>query len=221
VRARTGAASFCIFWRSEVKKATRFVSRLLAAIGLLFVVATLTPINNWWANYLAGPWNDPAGEVLVVLGGDTIQDSIGLTSYWRSVYAVRVWKQGSFRTVVVCGGSNGSQPSIAEQMRDFMVSQGIPAAAIQVEAESRSTHENAVKSKPLLDQLGGKKVLLTSDYHMFRAYRAFRKAGIDIQPGPFPDSLKLSASWAGRWPAFLGLCTETTKIAYYFVRGWI
>jgi uncharacterized SAM-binding protein YcdF (DUF218 family) len=204
-----------------VKKAARVVSRVLAAIGLLFVVATFTPINNWWANYLAGPWHDPRGEVLVVLGADTLKDSIGLSSYWRSVYAVRVWKQGGVRTVVVCGGGNGSQPSVAEQMRDFMVSQGIPVAAIRVETESQSTRENALKSKPLLDQLGGKKVLLTSDYHMFRAYRAFRKAGIDIQPNPFPDSLKLSASWAGRWPAFLGLCTETTKIAYYFVRGWI
>jgi uncharacterized SAM-binding protein YcdF (DUF218 family) len=204
-----------------VKKAVRFVFHILAVIGLLFLVVTLTPLDGWWANYLAGPWNDPKGEVLVVLGSDTVKDSIGLSSYWRSVYAVRVWKQGGFRTVVVSGGSNGSQPSIAEQMRDFMVSQGIPAAAIQVETESHSTRENALKSKPLLDRLGGKKVLLTSDYHMFRAYRAFRKAGIDVQPNPFPDSLKQAASWETRWPAFLGLCKETTKIAYYFVRGWI
>ena len=204
-----------------MKKAARFVFQILAVIGLLFVVVTFTPLDGWWANYLAGPWNDPKGEVLVVLGSDTVKDSIGLSSYWRSVYAVRVWKQGGFRTVVVSGGSNGSQPSIAEQMRDFMVSQGIPAAAIRVETESHSTRENALKSKPLLDQLGGKKVLLTSDYHMFRAYRAFRKAGIDVEPNPFPDSLKQAASWETRWPAFLGLCTEEAKIAYYLVRGWI
>ena len=204
-----------------MKKAARFVSRILAAIGLLFVVATFTPITAWWANYLSGPWNDPGGEVLVVLGSDTVKDSIGLSSYWRSVYAVRAWKKGGFHTIVVSGGGNGDQTTIAEQMRDFMVSQGVPAAAIQVETEARSTRENAVKSKLLLDQLSGSKILLTSDYHMFRAYRAFRKAGVDVQPSPFPDSLKLSASWAGRWPAFLGLCTETTKIAYYFVRGWI
>jgi uncharacterized SAM-binding protein YcdF (DUF218 family) len=205
----------------KVKKAARFVSRILAVIGLLFVVVTFTPIDEWWANRLAGTWNDPKGEVLVVLGGDTVKDSIGLTSYWRSVYAVRLWKQSGFRTVLVTGGGNGNQPAIAEQMRDFMVSQGIPAGAIHVETESHSTRENALKSKTLLDQLGGKKVLLTSDYHMFRAYRAFRKAGIDIQPSPFPDSLKQAASWETRWTAFLGLCIETTKIAYYFVRGWI
>ena len=202
-------------------KAARLVSRVLATIGLLFVVVTLTPINRWWANYLAGPWNDAVGEVLVVPGADTVQDSIGFSSYWRSVYAVRTWKHGGFRNVVVCGGGSVGQPSIAEQMRDFMVSQGIPAAAIRVETESGSTRENALKSKAILDQLGGRKVLLTSDYHMFRAYRAFRKAGIEIQPCPFPDSLKQTTSWLNSWSVFLGLCVETGNIAYYFMRGWI
>jgi hypothetical protein len=56
---------------------------------------------------------------------------------------------------------------------------------------------------------------------MFRAYRAFRKAGIDVQPCPFPDALKQSTSRANRWAVFLGLCIETSKIAYYFARGWI
>ena len=205
-----------------MRKAGRLLLNLLAAIGLLFVAATFTPINTWWTSYLAGPWNDVHGDVLVVVGADAVQDVIGLSSYWRSVYAVREWKQGGFQTVLVCGGGASSgQLSIAELMRDFMVSQGIPATAIRVETESGSTRENALKSKPLLEHLEGKRVLLTSDYHMFRAYRAFRKAGIEIQPQPFPDALKQNTLWMNRWPVFLGLCRETVKIAYYYVRGWI
>ena len=50
-----------------MRRASRFIVSVLAAIGLLFVVATFTPITTWWANYLSGPWNDPGGEVLVVL----------------------------------------------------------------------------------------------------------------------------------------------------------
>lgn len=205
-----------------MRKGARFIVGVLAAIGLLFVLVTLTPINFWWASHLSGAWNDPVGEVLIVLGGDSVQGSIGFSSYWRSVYAVRAWKEGGFRTVVVCGGGGSAgQPSIAEQMRDFMVAEGIPASAVRVETESQSTYENALKSKPLLDQLSGRKVLLTSDYHMFRACRAFRKAGIDVQPRPFPDAIKQSMSRLNRWPVFLGLCMETGKIGYYFVRGWI
>jgi uncharacterized SAM-binding protein YcdF (DUF218 family) len=205
-----------------VRKGARFVVGVLAAIGFLFVLVTLTPINFWWASHLSGAWNDPTGDVLIVPGGDSVQGAIGFSSYWRSVYAMRAWKQGVFHTVLVCGGGGSDgQPSIAEQMRDFMVAEGVPAAAVRVETESQSTHENALKSKSLLDQLPGRKVLLTSDYHMFRAYRAFRKAGIDVQPRPFPDAIKQSMSRLNRWPVFLGLCMETGKIAYYFARGWI
>ena len=204
-----------------MRKLARSVVNVLAVIGLLFVVATFTPIDGWWAQRLAGAWNDPPGEVLVVLGADTVRDVIGFSSYWRSVYALRVWRQGGFRNVVVCGGGKNQQGSAAAQMRDFMVTQGIPAAAIQVETQSRNTRENALNSKALLDQLPGRKILLTSDYHMFRAYRTFRKAGIDVWPRPFPDALKQSSSLANRWQVFVGLCTETAKIGYYFVRGWI
>jgi uncharacterized SAM-binding protein YcdF (DUF218 family) len=153
--------------------------------------------------------------------GDSIKDVIGESSYWRSVYAVRAWREGGFREVLVTGGSLNGEVPAAERMRDFMVSQGVRAPAISVEGDSHSTRENALKSKALLDQRPGRKVLMTSDYHMFRAARVFRKAGIDIAPRPLPDAAKQVGAWRNRWPVFLGLCVETAKIGYYFARGWI
>jgi len=199
----------------------RWLIRGLAAIGLLFVLATVTPLDGWWINWLRGSWNDTKGDVLVVLGADSVKDVIGESSYWRSVYAVRAWRDGGFREVVVTGGSLNGEVPAAARMRDFMVSQGVPASAITVEGESHSTLENALKSKALLDQRPGRKVLLTSDYHIFRAARVFHKAGIDITPRPVPDTAKQIGFWRNRWPVFLGLCVETVKIVYYFARGWI
>jgi uncharacterized SAM-binding protein YcdF (DUF218 family) len=204
-----------------MRRAARWIVRALAAIGFLFVFVTVTPIDDWWIKWLAGPWNNPKGDVLVVLGSDAVDDVIGWSSYWRSVYAVRAWREGGFREVVVTAGSMNGQVPAAERMRDFMASQGIPASAIRVEGAAQSTRENALKSKVLLDNLSGTKVLLTSDYHMFRAYRVFRKAGIVIEPRPIPDALKQTGWLRNRWPVFLGLCVETGKIGYYFVRGWI
>lgn len=204
-----------------MRRAVRYVTRVLAAIGFLYVLVSATPIDRWWIRFLAGPWNDPKGDVLIVLGGDTVRDVIGASSYWRSVYAVRVWRDGGFSTVIVSGGPGGGELAISERMRGYMVSQGVPAAAIRVETASASTRENALFSKPLIESLPGRKILLTSDYHMFRAYRTFRKAGIDVEPRPLPDALKQVSSWATRWSVFVNLCTETVKIAYYFARGWI
>jgi len=86
---------------------------------------------------------------------------------------------------------------------------------------SGSTHENALYVTELLAGISGRKVLLTSDYHMFRARRAFKKAGLEVLPRPFPDARKRASGWTGRWPAFLDLVGETMKIGYYYVRGWM
>jgi len=192
---------------------------LLVIAGALVLVVMFTPVVPWWARTLAGPWNDPTGEVLIVLGGSGLEDGLlGISSYWRSVYAIRADREGQFTRVVISGGGP-TDPAAA--MRQFLLCQGVPPDHVVVEERSTSTHENAVNVKQLLAHIPGRKVLLTSDYHMFRAYRAFRKAGVEVLPRPFPDAIKRSSSYPERWPIFINLCEEAVKSAYYFMRGWL
>ncbi len=185
------------------------------------MLVTVTPLVSWWAGVLAGPWQDPDGDVLIVLGGSLLENGVmGPSSYWRSTYAVLAWREGTFRRVVVSGGGPTGH-SIAEPMRDFLECRGVPREAIQIETRARNTRENAVYVAELLTGAPGRKVLLTSDYHMFRAHRAFEKAGLEVLPRPFPDARKRASGWTGRWPAFLDLLGETIRIGYYYARGWI
>jgi uncharacterized SAM-binding protein YcdF (DUF218 family) len=203
-----------------VRAALCVLGAAFAGVGLLLVLVTVTPIVSWWAGALAGPWEDPNGDVLIVLGGSLLEKGLmGQSSYWRSVYALRAWRQGSFQRVVISGGP--ADYSTAAPMRDFLAAHGVPREAIQIETQSRSTHENALQVAELLARVPGRKILLTSDYHMFRAHHAFKKAGLDVLPRPFPDVRKRAIGWAGRWPAFLDLVLETIKIGYYQARGWI
>jgi uncharacterized SAM-binding protein YcdF (DUF218 family) len=73
----------------------------------------------------------------------------------------------------------------------------------------------------MVASMPGKKVLLTSDFHMYRAIRVFRKLGVDVTPMPVPDVLKSAKHWNARFPAFETLVVESTKIVYYRLRGWI
>jgi uncharacterized SAM-binding protein YcdF (DUF218 family) len=188
----------------------------LAALGLLMVLVTFTPLVPWYARLLAGPWNDSLGDVLIVLGGATIDnDNLAPGSYWRSVYTERVWRTGHFREVLLCGAG------VAPLMRDFLVCHSVPAAVIRIEDSSHSTHESALDAKRLLAGVPGRKVLLTSDYHTFRARCAFAKAGLDVLTHPFPDVIKTSGHLTRRWEAFLLVVNETGKIVYYWLRGWI
>src|SRR2546421_9495290 len=195
--------------------------RGLALVGLAAVIAMVTPLDSCWAGKLAGRWDDPAGDILIVLGGSVLDDGqIGGSSYWRCMYAARAYREGAFKQVVVTGGGRDAVP-IAESMKSFMVYLGVPAPVIEVEPHSMSTRENALFVKRMMAGREGRKVLLTSDYHMFRAYRVFEKAGIDVQPRPYPDVRKRAGNWRGRLPAFMDLLEECVKIVYYRAHGWI
>jgi uncharacterized SAM-binding protein YcdF (DUF218 family) len=195
----------------------RILTRLLATAGLLLVIVTFSPAVKWWTRLLSGPWYHSQGDVLIVLTSDGDAGLIGEFSYWRAVYAVRTWQEGGWKEMIVTGGGG-----TAESMRAFVLAQGVPGYAVRVEEKSASTRENALFTAAMLHPGDGrKKVLLTSDYHMFRAIRAFRKAGVSVEPLPIPDAGKRANHYAWRWPVFFGLAVETAKICGYAVRGWI
>ena len=188
----------------------------LALVGLVVVVVTVTPLVTCYANLLAGGWSAPDGQVLIVLGGSYFEPGIiSEETYWRSVYALRLFRRGHFNKVVVVGRG------VAENMRQFLAFQGVPNDVIFLETRSTSTHENALYAARMLVDVSGTKVLMTSDYHMFRALRSFERAGVDVLPCPIPHSVKLAGFWQTRWLAFLDEGVESVKIAYYAARQWI
>lgn len=200
-----------------MKSTWRLAQRILALLGALCMFVTVTPVTKWLASALAGPWNETPGDVLIVLGADEPSYGfIGIASYWRSIYAVRAWREGKFQTVVISGG-NG----LAESMSDFLIFEGVPPERILRENRSTSTRENALFTAALLRNMPGRKVLLTSDFHVFRSVRAFRRAGVTVEARFFPYALKRSNNWLERWPVFLDLCLESAKIARYYTKGWI
>jgi uncharacterized SAM-binding protein YcdF (DUF218 family) len=97
----------------------------------------------------------------------------------------------------------------------------VPESAILAEPRATSTRENALYTKELLQGGGGRLVLLTSDYHSYRATRTFRKVGLNVTTRPVPDVGKRATRVLNRWPGFVELCVETVKIGYYKMRGWM
>ncbi len=194
----------------------RFATSVFAFIGLVLMLVMLTPVTSIYARWLAGPWTDPDGPVLIVLGGASMEEGIiGVNTYWRAVYALRAYKKSHFPLVILTGAQ------AAENIRDFLTFQGVPSNAIRLETRATTTRENALYVREMLANVPGRKILMTSDYHMFRAKRVFARAGIDVIPRPVPDAIKQGANWQGRWPAFVDEIVESLKIGYYAARGWI
>ncbi len=181
-------------------------------------MVTYTPLVPWWAGRLAQPWGSGKGDVLIVLGGDKTNDNvIGLGSYWRAVYTVRAMRTEHFQRVIITGGG-----PLAELMRDFLRFHGVDTSTVEVETQATSTMENAKFTAAMLrGRAGGKLVLLTSDFHVFRAYRVFRKMGMEVEPWPVPDVIKRSGARFDRAALFADLVVETAKIGWYRWKGWI
>lgn len=193
----------------------RWLTRLLAAIGLLVVLVVATPLDTWWAHAYAGSIDQPRGDVLILLSAASDdQGFISYSSYWRARYALLAWHNGGYRSILVSGGGG-------QAIRDLLVAEGVPSGSIISDPAPNSTRENGLDTVHLIRNIPGTKVLLTSDFHMYRALRVFRKLGINVTPYPAPDVMKVSQHWYGRLVGFQTLVIETGKIVYYRLRGWI
>jgi uncharacterized SAM-binding protein YcdF (DUF218 family) len=198
-----------------LRKAVRLLTRMLALIGLVTVLTMSTQLVSWWIRAYSGPIEQPKGDVLILLSAAADdRGGISFSSYWRARHALLAWQTGGFRTMVVCGGGG---PGIL----NFLVAEGVPREAIVAEWQSTSTRENGIAAARLTQGMLGKKVLLTSDFHMYRAIRVFRKLGMEVEPMPVPDASRSAEHWNGRFPAFETMMVESAKILYYGFRGWI
>lgn len=190
-------------------------------LGLLQIVVTATPVLRWWIEALANPWEDPKGEVLIVLAGDAADGAaMGPSSLWRAYAAAVDYRNHPFQRVFISGGDRRGTP-VADLMKRYMVLAGVPESIVETETASCSTYTNARNTIPRVKDWPGRKVLLTSDLHAYRAVRVFRRQGLEVVQRPAPDAGKQMSDIPQRWTVFLRLCEETAKIAYYAIRGWI
>jgi uncharacterized SAM-binding protein YcdF (DUF218 family) len=202
-------------------RALKLAWNALAWLGAIMALATFSPLPYWYATALAGEWNEGRGGVLLVPGADyESAEMMGLGSYRRAIYAKLYWEKGDCRGIVLLGRG------VAPLMRDWLVSQGVPAEAVRVDDTSTSTRENALEAAKILKAKIGREregalVLLTSDFHIFRSERVFRKAGLAVTSYPIPDARKRWQHWPMRWAVALDLAGESAKIAWYRMKGWM
>lgn len=82
-------------------------------------------------------------------------------------------------TMVIVSGGQGSNEHISEAvgMQSYLVEKGIAEERILMEDKSTSTVENLMFSENLLDKENDRVVLVTNNFHMFRAEQIARKYG--------------------------------------------
>ena len=140
----------------------------------------------------------PDYEVGIVLTGVTNHDKSPHDRVYfdkgadRVLHTVQLYKLGKIKKILISGLSGrvtGEPIDEGSDMKKVFLLCGIPDSVLILELHSRNTHENALFTKNLLDSLPikGKKLLITSAFHMNRSKACFDKEGIetDIFPTDF------------------------------------
>ncbi len=136
---------------------------------------------------------NPRGDVIVVLGGGAyrgVPDPSGTgapnaESMIRMVAAMRLHRASGLPLIVSGGKAFAQDETEARLMRRCLVESGIPSGKIITEEASRDTRENAVNVSRICRERNFRRpILVTSAYHMKRAVKSFRKAGMEVVPYP-------------------------------------
>ena len=125
-------------------------------------------------------------DVVIVLGAGLRGEEPGSHLARRLDTAIDYLNQNPNAMVIVSGGLGaGRTITEAEAMERYLVTRGIPVERIIQENRSTTTYENLVFSNEILAEYfphGFRAVLVSNDFHIFRAVSLARQLGIDVDP---------------------------------------
>lgn len=202
-------------WRKSRKQAV-----LIAGIALLLYLSVIPLTSRLLVGALERQYDQPSavqGDVIVVLGGGASRGTPDLGGEGnlfggaanRLLTAVRLHRTTGL-PILFSGGQvfsdSGNEADIARRQ---LIELGVPDRDILVENRSLNTEQNAVYTAALLKASGlSHPVLVTSAFHLPRAVREFRLAG--IEPEPFPTDYLASG---GRFSFYPGLLAPSSAAA--------
>lgn len=146
----------------------------------------------------------PDGTVGIVLGC-TVKNNEATPMLMRRCDRGLKFLQENKKSVLILSGGREDEinRSEAQTMFDYLIEKGADANRLILENKSRTTVENMLFSKKILEEnnYGNRAVIITTDFHLFRAKIFASRAGIDAY----------------------GLCSRLTASAFVknVVREWI
>jgi len=116
----------------------------------------------------------PADAIVILGRGNLLEQE-------RNQRASKIWHNRRAPIILATGNTNA--PQFVQQL----LMDGIPREALVEESCSFTTEENALRSAPLLQEKGVRRIILVTDSpHMLRSVLTFRSFGFRVIPEPIP-----------------------------------
>ncbi|MCC8169595.1 MAG: YdcF family protein, partial [Oscillospiraceae bacterium] len=181
----------------------------IATIVILAAVLALCAAIGIYGAHDTATYNEDVLIVLVAGVNVETPTRVLATSLEKAVEYFNKNKDGY---VIVTGGQ-GPQEDITEAaaMEKYLVESGISDERIIKEEKATSTSENYEYSKEIIDEFfpGGSIVTITNDFHIYRAKKLARVAGIET------TTLHASTPKSGRAAMYLREILAVTKVTVF------
>ncbi|WNQ11934.1 YdcF family protein [Paenibacillus aurantius] len=167
-------------WGRRIRRLLTALAALVLLAGAYFGLMSGKVLSVWRTSH--GVPSDCA----IVLGAAAWNGKPSPALRERLDIAVEVYRRKLASHLILSGGrAAGEKLSEAQVMKNYLVSQGVPAAALLVEDRSYSTMENLENSKAIMDREGYRSaVLVTHGFHALRASLMARSLGIRTSVEP-------------------------------------
>lgn len=155
--------------------------RRYLAIGISLIIVYIMTLQIFMYRYshMAPPSH---ADYMIVLGARVKGETPSLSLRYRIDRAAQYLEDNPQTIAIVSGGKGkGENLSEAEVMKRELIAYGISENRILMEAKSTSTEENIAFSKKLIPAEAKRGLLVTNDYHIYRAVSVARKAELSVQ----------------------------------------
>ncbi len=174
--------------------------RVFSAAALIYAIGGMSPLGNILiipleeAYVREGQTVEPP-QGIIALGGavDTIvasaRDEVSLTDAAERLTATVALARRFPEAKIVFSGGDGALVyrgiTEAEAVRRFFSEMGLDLSRVIFEDRSRTTYENALFTKEIVQPLSQERwLLVTSAFHMPRAVETFKAVGFNVTPWP-------------------------------------
>ncbi len=163
-----------------------FLGSILGLGILLFVIVEGSVLSRFSAK------GGKDADYLIILGAQMRVNGPSDVLLRRLNAAIEYLAENPDTIVIVSGGKGENEPMAeAQGMYDYLVSAGIDGSRIRREDTSRNTYENLEYSSGFLDKEKDTVVVVTNNFHVFRALKIAQKMGYENVSGLAADSYPL------------------------------
>lgn len=162
------------------KKRVFLLAGVFAAIGLIYIGILQFKIIQY-----SNMKPQKNADYLIVLGA-RVKGTVPSLAFGSRINSAADYLKENSNTLVIASGGQGPGEDIseAESIKRELVKQGISETRIVLEAQSTDTYENINFSKRLIPQGAKRGLVVTNNFHLYRAVSIARDYGLKVQGLP-------------------------------------